>query len=220
MCAFHIYMNHCLWLSPGACRHIVQPALYEHAHYHNPCAVHYWLNNFGKTSYQQRQQTFSTTTKQLLFEDQIFNVFVDISTRLPTPLTDDFKASLTTPSDLCDMPSPPVVLSKKPAETLQRSYHTHWSHVDYFKHTNQSQYVKFMFDAACDMSMSGELTQFQGDLAERRLEVIEVIYKSETTPNQKLTIHCWEEEGSKLNFQIEKENGGSVVQGAFKYAAV
>lgn len=189
---------------PGAARYEPKPALYDPRHFHHNVKVTYELTNFGRTSYQQHQQTHSTVTGELLHEDHIFNVLVDLKTRLPTPLTPDFISGLTSAVEVSPRPYPPVVPHVKPDATHQRSYHCHWSHTDYFYHTNQSQYVKFVYDTACDIAMAGELTHFKGDLAALHVDMIEVIYKGETRPNDLLCVHCWEVDASTLAFQVEK----------------
>ena len=198
-------------LISGAARYEISEALYDHRHYYNPIRYQFSLAHLGQTSYQQYGKAYSTVTGDLLYTDSIFNILMDKNTRRPSRLGDDFKdyfsAHVCGPTGIKLDPVRPLV---KPENTFKTQTRLEWNQSDYFYHTNQSEYVKVVYDAATVFGMENKFKRIRGDLANRKVHMIEMIYKGETFPGDVLDVHVWEvaEESRSEGKETNTKDGG------------
>ena len=80
------------------------------------------------------------------------------------------------------------------------------THMDYYYHSNQANYLKYCHDAASTVVFNRAITFHWADFALEKIKRIEGIYKGETRPGDRLDIHVWKSGGLELSLQIEKEN--------------
>lgn len=192
----------------GAARYTLTPDYYDRTHYYNPLRSVLQITKYGKTSYQQQLHTYSCITNKLLSQEYIVSVIVDSTTRKPVAIPDQFKVAFTNMGiKEVTTEHQPIVSPVKPNNTLKFTHKAHWSNTDYYHHVNQSQYLKYIHDAASFFSKKGAFENIRGNFSSVKVKKVEVLHKGETNPGDDFDIHLWESDsaGHQLQFQIENQ---------------
>ena len=149
--------------------------------------------------------SFSEVTGKKLTRDEIVNVVVDLRKRAPTQLPDAYAQYLYDVAvPPCDIRIPPILpVLCKPDDALMHAVTVDTTSMDYYYHTNQANYLKFLHDAASALTFSGQLQLGCKDFAEERIKTMEMVFKSESNAGDKLTVYCWQSGQREVSFQIE-----------------
>ena len=94
-----------------------------------------------------------------------------------------------------------------PARHFRYTVRVAHSDTDYFRHLNNSHYLRFCMDAAAEAVKSGAFNNFTGDLFEYRLKDADLLYQAECHGGDELDIFVWEDDTkpNRLVFQIRKK---------------
>ena len=189
----------------AASRYSLSEDFYDRSHLYNPVRYEYQLANVSKTSCTQVLTSFSEVTGKQLTRDEIVDVVVDLRKRTPTPIPEAYAKYLYDVAvPPCDVRIPPILPKlHKPVDALVHELTVDTTSMDYHRHTNQANYLKFLHDAASALTFSGQLQLGCKDFAEERIKTMEMVFKSESNPGDKLIVYCWQSGQREVSFQIE-----------------
>ena len=137
-----------------------------------------------------KQKAVSSVTGELLLEQVDFLVVVDEKSRRPVQIPQQMM-DITENFHPARVPVEKILPLEKPNQTHIVKYVPKWSNTDYYFHTNQAQYLKYVHDAAADLVKEGKLKVFTDDIAKYRIKEMITQYQGETRPNEELDIHVW-----------------------------
>ena len=146
-------------------------------------------------------------TGEPLTTDTVWNVLVDLKKRRPTPATPHFlSAFIGKATEPLNIETTPFTPAEKPAtsDVMSHDVIVDTNVLDYYSHTNQANYLKFVVDAVSSLTFSGKLKLSRNDFAEEKVKRMQMVFKNEAVPGQTLRVFCWKGNDSQtLNFQLE-----------------
>ena len=157
------------------------------------------LGNYTKSSKNfvqsltHENQELARSVKKITFMDRKTRKVVEV----PKYLRENFK------SGRKDIAFPLVDVSEPPMSCFVTKRKVQYSDLDLLQHVNSCIYIDWCMDAACEAVARQKLANFTHDLAEYRIQKIDMLFMSECFALEEVEVSVWEKEGCKHTLLCE-----------------
>ena len=97
---------------------------------------------------------------------------------------------------------------KKPEHCPKVQMQMLWTDIDFLMHINHGVFARMAYDAATVIAFRGELESMKGDIAQKHVREVEMLFKGEGAGGDVVDVSVWEVEGEE-----PREGNSGVVLG-------
>lgn len=184
--------------------------LYDLSILHKPLVVKVVGGYIGKTSLNAITIVSLESSNTELMSNINQVVYIDPSTRKPTPLPDWWKEKYAESAN--GKSSLRLDKFQRPSETGHCRFQVTWTFTDGYNHANWTSYAQYAIDAAYLCSKQGSLKYFVENI-KNGISKVQLHYYGESIEGDYLDIYAWEdtENTKKVYFDMSKD-GTSIFQ--------